>query len=304
MAGLGMEARRDGKGLTHLNREEALHALRFSFSELNGFPSWLEPLYRVFPEEALALIWGETRWELNESQADRPLHYMMHDLVYHAPWLHKDLAPHIHDWFVDHSAPNDDCLRYGRIIMSGGGLPGTKLARLAKRRVEDPKTPESQLATWYAMWASLAPDDAIPALKIRLGALSRPDDAGFAERFIVALMGERAASGPSGSAWKTPEHLRTLYVLMHEHIRTSEDVKRPHGEVFERRKRDSAEDARSNLFGLLASIPGEESYRQILALANIHPDVGYRSHMRARAYQRAVTDSDRDWSVEDVVALD
>ena len=303
MAGLEIESGDDHKGLSHLPENEALHALRYATSELNGFPNWLEPLYRAFPKEGFDLLWGETRWELANSGAE-PLHYMLHDLVYHAPWLHADVARAIHDWLLEHGAANADCLRYSRAIMVSGGLDGSMLASLARRRLDECSTPDKQRSSWFALWADNAPDEAIPALDQRLAELRSPEDAQFAEEFIVSLIGGRREGGGGGNkAWKTPEHLKALYVLMHRHIRSAEDLNRTGGGTYSPTTRDNAQEARNDLFNLLAAIPGEASYREILALAEDHPEPSYRVHMRRRAHERAVEDSDRHWSIADVMAL-
>lgn len=302
MAGLEIEAGHDSKGLVTLSDGEAAHALRYAFSELNGFPIWLEPLYHAHRAAGFDVIWGETRWELAHSGAE-PMHYMLHDLVYHAPWLHADMAQPIYDWLAEHGAANGDCLLYGRTIMASGGISGDALASLARRRVEDAATPPDQFASWLALWVDTAPADAIPMLDTRLRTLVEPEDAHFAEEFIVALMGGRRQSGSVNGAWKTPSHLKALYVLMHRSIRAGEDLNRADGGVYSPTLRDDAQDARNTLFNLLSAMPGEATYREILALADDHPEPSYRAHMRRRAYDRAVEDSDREWSLADVLAL-
>lgn len=302
MAGLEIEAGHDGKGLMTLPDPEAAHALRYAFSELNGFPDWLEPLYNAHRAAGFDVIWGETRWELAQSGPE-PMHYMLHDLVFHAPWLHIEMAQPIYDWLAEHGAANGDCLRYGRTIMTSGGLSSDVLASLARRHVEDATTPPDQLANWLAFWVDTAPEHAIPVLDARLSALAAPNDARFGEEFIVALMGGRHHSGSINGAWKTPEHLKALYVLMHRSIRAGEDLDRAGGGVYSPTSRDDAQDARNTLFNLLSAMSGEATYREILALADDHPEPTYRAHMRRRAYDRAVEDSDREWSLAEVLML-
>lgn len=303
MAGLEIEAGEDRQGLARLPADEAKHAMRYVPWELNGFPDWFEPLYRAYPETGFALIWQETRWELANSVPDQPMHYMLHDLVYHAPWLHADMALPIHNWLVERGAANHDSLRYGRTIMVSSGLSPEKLSALARRRVEDGATLDNQRASWFALWVDSDPDAAIPALEAALDGLASPNDAHFAEQFVTSLIGGRREGGPTIGRWKTPTHLKTLYVLMHRHIRAAEDINRLDGGVYSPTTRDDAQDARSHLFSLLSEIPGEATYREILALADDHPEQDSRAYMRHKAYERAVVDSDRAWSVDDVLSL-
>jgi len=302
MTGLEIESGDDRTGLAHLPKDEALHALRYATAELNGFPAWLEPLYRMHPKEGFEFFWGETRWELEHSGAE-PIHYMLQNLVYHAPWLQGDLATPIYNWLFEHGSPNGDCLHYGRLVMVGGGIDAARLAALARYHFVDASTPDVQRASWLALWVENAPSDGLPALANHLASLAEPADAGFAEEFIVSLMGGSRSAGAGNAAWKNPEDLRALYVLMHRYIRTDEDLNRTNGGVYSPTMRDDAQDARDTLFNLLSAIPGEATYRQILMLADDHPEPSYRAHMRRRAHDRAVEDSDRDWSLSDVIAL-
>lgn len=300
MAGLQIEAGEDGSGVARLDAEEARHAMRYVTHELNGFPSWFEPLYRAHPELGLALIWGETQWELAKSKADQPMHYILHDLVYHAPWLHSELAEPICDWMQAHGAPNDDCLRYGRTIMVSGNLAADKLGELARTRIEDPSTPSEQLPAWFALWVDTVPDPAILALEVKLGELTQPDDARFAEQFVVTLVGGRRERTQSLGLWQTSKSLSALYVLMHRHIRVAEDINRANGGIYSPTMRDDAQDARGHIFSLLAAIPGEATYNEILQLAAKHPEIGYRAHMRRLARHRAVEDSEQEWTIEQI----
>lgn len=187
--------------------------------------------------------------------------------------------------------------------MISGGLPASSLADLARRRVEDSKTPADQFTNWLAFWVDTDPEAALPVLEAQLASLSKPADARFAERFVIALTGGRREAGLSLGAWKTPTCLKRLYVLMHQHIRTSEDIDRANKGVYSPTERDDAQRARDSLFNLLSGIPGEATYREILALASDHPEPDYRIHMRRRAHERAVEDSDHEWSLADVLAI-
>jgi hypothetical protein len=301
MAGLDIEAGDDGAGLVALSREEARLALRYSLWELNGYPRWLEPLYRAHSDLGHSLFWGETRWELENSSAERPLHYMLHDIVYHAPWLHKEMAPQIAAWLAEHDAPNDDCLRYSRHILVSGGTPAEALAALARTRTEAGTTPDAELPSWYALWVDSDPDAAIPRVEAKLNSVGKEPAARFAESFVLSLFGGRHEGGLGIGAFHTPAHLKRLYVLMHKHIRVADDINRVGKGVYSPTARDDAQDARGRLFSLLADIPGEATYREIIALASEHPELDYRAFMRRRARERAVADGDLEaWSTNQI----
>ncbi len=304
MVGLDIEAGSDGAGLAGLTQEEARHAMRYAPRELNGFPTWFEPLYLAHPTDGLAVVWKEARWELERTSTDQPLHYILSNLAYRAPWLHADLAPLMLDWLSKNSAASEEALRHARAIMLSGGTSPDAIAALARLRIGDSATPAEQLPHWFALWVDSDPTAAIPVLAERLGVMPQPDDARFAEKFVVALVGGRHSSaGPSIGAWRQPAHLKTLYLMMHRHIRVADDIDRANGGVYSPGLRDDAQDARDALFSRLAETPGQVTYDEIQRLAAEHPAARHRVWMRRRAHDRAVEDSERSFSVDEVVAL-
>jgi hypothetical protein len=299
MAGLDIEAGEDHQGLSGLSAADARHALRYATWELNGFPDWFEPLYRRYPEIGFDLVWGEVEWQLANSVEPTSKHYILQDLVYHAPWLHSALATPILGWVNEHGVSSSDTMRYARTIILSGGLAPSEIALLAQRLCEAPSTPDDQKPAWFALWIDCDPDAALPVLRAMLASVTQPEDSRFAERFVVALVGGRG-EGISGSGlFKTPARLGALYELMHRHIRVEEDLDRTGGGVYSPSIRDDAQEARSRLFSLLTDIPGEESYREMRRLADNHPVPAHRESMRLSAHQRAVIDSDHEWSLGD-----
>ena len=61
-------------------------------------------------------------------------------------------------------------------------------------------------------------------------------------------------------AFKTPEYLKSLYLLMHKYIRHDEDIERAGKGTYSPGLRDDAQDARNSLFSMLNQIPGKESF--------------------------------------------
>lgn len=303
MTGIAIEASETEHFLTTLTPDEARHVLRYFIWELNGFPTWFEPLYRAHPEIGFEAVKKELYWELEHSAADSPIHYVLHDFLYHAPWLHSAIAPLIIEWLFEHEMLKEDGLRYCLNILTGGGLPPADLARLAEAKLRG-SVPNNQRPRWLALWVDNDPDVAIPVLEAELETMNEADASSFAQQFIVALLGDRHGTGNKSGAYRTADHLKSLYVLMHRFIRAREDIERAGKGAYSPTLRDNAQDARNNLFNMLSSVPGPETYAAIKALAKEHPEPGYRKWMVRRARERAIADADEAvWTARQIHAF-
>ena len=300
MTGVAIEAAEDNGFAQRLTEEEARLAFRYVTWELNGFPAWFETLYRAFPEIGLEAVTTELGWELKHSVSEHPLHYILHDILYRAPWLHSDVAPLILNWLREHDVPNADALRYCLNILAGSGAAPDLLGALAAKKATN-ATLGDQRARWFALWVETNPAAAIPALKRHLEALLPVDASTFAQLFIVALLGDRHGTGTQVGAYRNADDLKQLYLLMHRHIRAAEDIHRAGGKVYSPTLRDDAQDGRSTLFNMLVEVPGPEVYAAIKELEEEHPEPNYRRWMAVRRRQRATQDADEPlWSVERV----
>lgn len=303
MAGIAIEFDETENFFAALGDGDARHALRYVTWELNGFPRWFEPLYRAHPEAGLEAVAKELIWELDHSKADQPTHHILHDILYHAPWLHSDVAPLILDWLRVNEMSNADNLRYCLNILSSSGVSPDELGDLANRKLSGGVEAE-QRPRWYAQWVDNAPDVAIPALEAELAGLGEEAGSAFAQLFAVALLGDRHGTGNRTGAFKTAKYLKALYVLMHRFIKVSDDIDRANGGVYSPTLRDNAQDARNQLFNLLSSQPGAETYAAIKALEKEHPEPSYRQWMAKRARERAIEDADEpQWDAARVHAF-
>ncbi|HQV04623.1 MULTISPECIES: hypothetical protein [unclassified Novosphingobium] len=303
MAGIAIEFDETENFLTALSDEDARHALRYVAWELNGFPRWFEPLYRAHPKAGLEAVAKELIWELDHSKADQPTHHILHDILYHAPWLHAEVAPLIRDWLRSNDMRNADNLRYCLNILSSSGVSPGELGGLAQAKLAVGVEAE-QRPRWYALWVDNAPEDAIPALTAELEGLGEAGGSDFAQLFVVSLLCDRHGTGYRTGAFKTAAHLKDLYVLMHRYIKSSEDLNRANGGVYSPTLRDNAQDARNKLFNLLSSEPGAETYAAIKALEKEHPEPSYRQWMAKRARERAIADADEPvWEAGQVHAF-
>ncbi|MCP2226824.1 hypothetical protein OKW12_002237 [Pseudomonas silensiensis] len=303
LAGLDIELENE-RAITRLSDAEVESAMRYALWEINGFPRWFESLYRLHPAAATKILRPEIEWELSTSVAAQPSYYVLHDLVYHAPTLHTDLASTLYRWLSEHQVLNHDCLRYSRVIMTAGGIQATDIALLATMKLADPATPLEQRPVWHAIRTDVDPARSLPVLKALIKEGSAQDNALFGEVFSVALLGGRRDAVQSIGTFKTPSYLKDLYLLVHGVVRVADDLDRTGKGVYSPTLRDDAQDARERLFGLLSELPSELTYRAILELADIHPVPHFRAYMRSCARQRAIADGDlQPWHVVQVARV-
>lgn len=300
LAGLGMEGEGGDAAWAALDATETRQALRYSFWELNGFPVWFEALFRAHPELALAAVWTELCWELeNPALLEGAFSRGLHDVVYHAPWLFPALAPFVLDWLEGHEPLTPDALRYARAILLGGGVEAETIARLARARLLVPATGEDMRPLWLAYWIDTDPDAGFAALRATVAPLEAEAASELVQAVLVNLANGRGESGVGFLRFQTPEMLKALYVFAHEHVKARDDIERANRGVYSPTRRDNAQEARNDLFAILLAIPGEATHRVLTELSGEHPDAGFRPYMRARAHERARDDSDAtDWTIE------
>ncbi|MCO7261137.1 NACHT domain-containing protein [Dickeya zeae] len=302
MAGLEIEASENNSFPSYLTEEEARHALRYFVWQINGLPSWLEHLHRVYPELVLDAVLTELRWELIHADSGHPMNYILHDLAYHAAWMHKNLAPPIITYIEQYEIYNADVLRYCIYILRSGNSGSEVLSNLAQSKIEN-NVVKGQLSVWFALWVDLNAEEAIRVFEKWLLSLPVEEASKEAQLFITKLMGARyLLNTRSGHGdFLNVRHLKALYILMHQYIRSQDDIERVNGGVYSPELRDDAQDGRNALFNKLSAIPGKETYVALIELSREHPNVKYRSWMGRLAYKRAEEDADLEpWSVQQV----
>lgn len=302
LAGLAIEASEVDDFPAYLCASEVGLALRYIFWELNGFPDWLESVHRARPQAVMEAVEAELFWELAHTKSDQPMHYVLYDLAIFAPWLHGSLVEPLLTWLQANEPPSDETLRHILRILTGGCSDPAVLVALAKTKATRGRTPR-QRPYWYAVWVDAEPDTGVVAVANWLDALQSQVASQAAQVFITALMGNRhdETGGFTVGKFVAPRHLKRLYVLMHRYVRAEEDIDRTAGRTYTPELRDRAQEARSALFGLLADIPGKETYIALTELIEDHPDVRSRPWMARRAYERAQADGDVEpWTAKQV----
>lgn len=186
-------------------------------------------------------------------------------------------------------------------IIQGSTLPADLIDELASRKCRTLKNLD-HVAHWLAVWTGVTPASAIEFFMARIGELSDQNNRSlFAMTFVTHLLGGHRSGGAVRQAFKTPEYLKSLYLLMHDHIRRQEDINRVGAGAYSPGLRDDAQDARNGLFELLNKIPGKESFLALMDIAKAQPDEEYRPWMMLHVKTKAEQDGDIEpWSPSQV----
>ncbi|SON50091.1 NACHT domain-containing protein [Vibrio tapetis] len=290
LAGLEIQAKEDSNFPKSLSSQDLGTLLRYITWDINGFPSWLEVVHRTYPEETNNAILKEVFWELeNNSKAKKVSSHILHDLVYHVPWLKQHLAGAVFEYLIRSAhliqANKEYCLR----LLIEGGISARQLSLLAQKYISASQGDDHEIAWWYALLVDSEPDQGIPGLEEWLATLEPEQATHAAEVFLEALLGGRSShrSLYNIGQFKVVAHLKALYVLMHKYIRVSDDLNRAGTGVYSPTTRDHAQEARDMLFNYLVELPSKESYCALTQLIKDHPDESHRPWMRKSAYKMA-----------------
>ena len=302
LTGLEIEAREINNWTNHLSPAEVELACRYATYELNGFPAWFPDLFDAHPDIVCKILMQEVRYELSIENPDKPTHYMISDVSWSGHWAWDKLAPEINLLLEEKEPQNLSNLDKLLKVVQGSNLSNELVEKLAYRKCRDEKELHHQ-ARWLAVWTGVSPETAISLLTKRLSEIDElQEQTTFAMIFVTHLIGERLTEGVfTRGEFKTPVHLKSLYLLMHEHIRADEDIDRSGGGVYSPGLRDEAQESRDSLFNLLNKIPGKEAHSALNELSRFHPNEKTRKWIKLQAKKRAELDSDMEpWSPEDL----
>ncbi|EXB49425.1 NACHT domain-containing protein [Acinetobacter sp. 1000160] len=309
LIGLELEYKKDPEFYKKLNSEEITNALRYFSWELNGFPSWLEKFYKVFPNEVVEAINKEVVWELGSSdpEADHNYNHVLHDLIYHAPWIHTDIAHRIFDWLKENSKLlHKDTYRYAVQILLNSDIQESDFSLLAQQKINELSLPVHK-SWWYALYVDCDPEEGILSLTTWLESLVIEDAIQASQVFICQLMGKRdSINGKAGNnKFKEVKYLKKLYSLMHKYIKLDDDIERANSGVYSPGLRDDAQEARDLIFTYLKEVPSAESYYAIKDLLKEHPSGNRRIWLEKTAHNIALSCGDSEpWSIEQVLQFE
>ena len=294
LVGLEIEANEIKDWPQNLSAAEVEHACKYASFELNGFPTWFPKLFETYPKIVGDFLIREVRYELSIEKPDTEIHYVLSDLSWSGQWARDRIAPTVYE-LLKKEPKNLSNLDKLLKILQGSTLPDELIEKLASRKCRTLKKLE-HVARWFAVWTGIAPKAAIAPLKARIEKIASPEARTlFTMIFVTHLVHTRYGDGGAArQAFKTPEHLKSLYLLVHEHVRRQEDIDRAG-------LRDFAQEARTSLFNLLDEIPGKETFLALMEIAEMHPEEASRPWMVLRAKARAEQDGDIEpWSPSQV----
>lgn len=301
LAGLTTEAAESPGLFATMSSAEADVAFRYAMRELNGFPSWFPALSDAHLDVIKTMTLKEITFELVGDQENAVSDYLIYDVSRYGDWLWDAVAPDIVGLLRTHPPKSTQRLEHLLDIIQASTLPNAALAVLAAENMAltgDPK--HSPL--WAAMWTGVDPEPALDALEAHLATLGDAQArTEFTMRYITHLLGSDGMSSRVRTGFHSPGVLRRLYILVHENVRSREDIDRANMGSYSPGLRDNAQDARERLVGILGGIPGRDAYLALKFISEFHPEPIMRPRFAQHARSKAETDSERPaWSAEQV----
>jgi hypothetical protein len=300
LTGLSIESRESSNWPAGLSPTDVDSAIRFAFYELNGFPDWLPGLYAAYPQSIVDAAINEIDYELATESPESESHYVLYDASWNGNWMWERLGPLILTR-LRRPPKNISNLRYMLTIIQGSSLDDKSIAKLAAQKSKSTAN-LSTLPLWFAVWVGVDPATAIPTLKACLAKIkNNGQKALVAMRFIVALVGDRRYHRSARQGYRTVEHMKALYLLMHDYVREDEDIDRSNGGVYSPELRDDAQRARDALFSFIREMPGKDAFLALVDISRVHPTTTTRPWMAFYAKEKATLDADGPpWSPRQV----
>lgn len=290
LTGITIEAAETPDWPATLSNEEAELACRYAMFQLNGLPVWFAKLFDAHPDICAEFLMKEIAYELSSTEAD--LNYVLNDISWSASWTWNRLCAPIVGLLEKSDPKNAATLEKLLTIVQGSDLPDEKLSALAARKAQS-AGPLEYLACWFAAWIGVDPAAAIPALQSRLSSIPQEEQTTFAMQVVTRLWGNRRSETRSTRpAYRTAQHLKSLYLLMHRYIRREDDIERAGKGVYSPGLRDDAQEARNRLFDELNKLAGKDAFFALKEIAETHSDTRTRAWVSVLMRRRAESDAD------------
>jgi hypothetical protein len=290
LTGITIEAAGNPNWAATLTAREVDLACRYATFQLNGWPIWFPSLFEMYPDICAAFLMKEITYEL--SVIDGDLNYILNDISWSGAWTWNHIGIPITELLERSDPQNSATLDKLLRIVQGSDLADERLAELAARKTKT-ATKLEHAACWFAAWIGVAPAKAIPELASRLNTVSTEEQTAFAMQVVTRLWGSRRSNASSARfKYRTAEHLKSLYLLMHRYIRREDDIERAGKGVYSPGLRDDAQEARNRLFDELNKLPGKDAFLALKEIAEMHPDEHTRAWVSVLMRRKAESDAD------------
>jgi hypothetical protein len=299
LSGVGIENETTDNWETSLSEIEVKQAIKLALCEMNELPSWFEKLFIAHPELVTLILMQEIKWLLTNSEEPDSGRYVLGQILVNGHYLFETLSRPLFDLVSDSNNPsyqiNKNILR---ILTTSKYISNTELASLSEYKINT--NSDNIKGVWWAILISSDAVKGVPLLSTELKKQTNEDATNLAISVLSELSNKRSYDELSGrKSHHTVTSTMELYKLMHLYIREEDDIDRANGGCFSPTSRDDAQDARNNLFNSLKEIPGEETYKALMDIANMWGDVPYRkSWIEHLALQRVIEDADKEVMTE------
>lgn len=289
LTGLAIESKEEPSLFSQMSANDAEYAARYGLLELNGFPEWFPRLFGLYPRVIREVLLREIYYEMDAPPLESGGNRVLQRLRWGGDWMYEELASPLMTRLAQHISDRES-LQLALNIVQGSSVHDETLAELATKCAVEEVNPKIA-PIWYAVWVGVEPVLAIPALAARIDSLSSDEEkAKFAMLCLNAIVGSHAASRCRQN-YKTVEHAKALYLLMHTYIRIAEDIDRAGKGVYSPGLRDDAQNARDGLLAIIRETPGKESFLALQEIAQAHPAERLRPWSAFYAQQKATADS-------------
>ncbi|MBI4968990.1 MAG: hypothetical protein HZC25_12815 [Rhodospirillales bacterium] len=284
----------DGLDFSALSNKLAITAARHAPYQLDGFPRWMPRLLVAHPNAVRSVLKEELRGEFALSE-DKQIHGTIRTLVYDEGPLRDFIAPEIAALLRAAEPPNFEVAHDAVKCLMKAGDRAT-LAVLAPARTLAAVSNQNRFLLWLSTWLQVEALTCLDFLECHLA-----ERAADADHLMVGLANALFEPDSDFVSLDDPDFHRTealaqFVPLFFQHIRTEED-----NAPFSYR---NAEQFAEILLGVLADIPGRETYDLLTAWAEQPAFARGRDWLLHLAMNRAKSDADHPaWSAEDVVAF-
>lgn len=252
-----------------LSADEVDLLVRYASSELNGFPEWFPFLLGARPEDSVKALGRSVAGEWGYPAEMEHVH----DVVAKLAWVPEPspvLARLILSRLLVSDPQNQHMLEYAlAVVVRSSESASADLCDIARARVVAYTTVQPQWLNWMNIWLQL---DAFPALDYLESVLS--DAGGKPDDLVIRLCGvmygrhaeQRQISNPS---YLKPRALARLILLVHRHVRETEDIHRAGQGAYSPGPRDHAQRFRSRLLEILGASKEPEADAALRALVDV-----------------------------------